>query len=71
MIYNKNNLNRELNNIKDDNFYNFTSENIIYKKNTSNELRHKNKEIEKINKIGIIDLSEMEKFVSNAIKNSK
>ena len=71
MIYNKNNLNKELNDDNDDNFYDFTSKNITYKKNTSNELKNKNKNIELIKKIGIIDTSEIDNFVSNAMKNTK
>ena len=70
MIYNNNNnFNKELNANKNDNFYNFTSNNIIYKKNTDNEIDNKNFDL--IKNIGKIDTSKMRKLVSNTMKNSK
>ena len=70
MIYNNNNnLNKELNANKNDDFYNFTSNNIIYKKNINNEIDNKNFDL--IKNIGKIDTSKMEKLVSNTMKNSK
>lgn len=70
MIYNNNNnLNKELNSNKNDDFYNFTSNNIIYKKNINNEIDNKNFDL--IKNIGKIDTSKMEKLVSNTMKNSK
>lgn len=68
MIYNNNNFNKELNANKNDDFYNFTSNNIIYKKNTNNEINNKNFDL--IKNIGKIDTSKMKKLISNTIKNS-
>tara|TARA_Y100000816_G_C25578917_1_gene311478 strand:- start:67 stop:276 length:210 start_codon:yes stop_codon:yes gene_type:complete len=69
MIYNNNNnLNKELNANKNDDFYNFTSNNIIYKKNINNEIDNKNFDL--IKNIGIIDTSNLEKSISKAMKNS-
>ena len=69
MIYNNNNnLNKELNANKNGDFYDFTSNNIIYKDNTNNEIDNKNFDL--IKNIGIIDTSNLEKSISKAMKNS-
>tara|TARA_B100000886_G_C20046178_1_gene335770 strand:+ start:63 stop:269 length:207 start_codon:yes stop_codon:yes gene_type:complete len=68
MIYNKNKFHRENNDSPD--FYDFTSNPSIYNNNKKNLLRHEKKEKEKIERIGIIDMSNLEKSISKAMKNS-
>jgi len=68
MIYNNNNLNREPGISKNNNFYNFTSSFVIYKKNTNYEIKTKNSDL--IKRIGNINTCKMNNIVSNMTKNS-